>query len=236
MPEVSSLERTHIAGGVAFTLAVNGAHFVAKSVVNFSGKAEPTTFISTAKLLAAIPASDVATAGPVNVTVMNPAPGGGTSSAFTFTIDGYAISGQSGVSVTSTQPAVIQIMVTPTANGFPNPISFSVSGLPAGTTASFNPAMLTRERSCSDHILNAHKRILNCLPEERKHGHFQLEATQAPACDVDPCDPRVALFVAAKPCSSAHEARCSPCSFRTSTPDRLRAERLRARRYKLTEY
>ena len=143
MPEVSSLERTHIAGGVAFTLAVNGAHFVAKSVVNFSGKAEPTTFISTAKLLAAIPASDVATAGPVNVTVMNPAPGGGTSSAFTFTIDGYAISGQSGVSVTSTQPAVIQIMVTPTANGFPNPISFSVSGLPAGTTASFNPAMLT---------------------------------------------------------------------------------------------
>ena len=38
---------------------------------------------------------------------------------------------------------MIQITATPTANGFTNPISFSVSGLPAGATASFNPAMLT---------------------------------------------------------------------------------------------
>jgi hypothetical protein len=38
---------------------------------------------------------------------------------------------------------MIQITATPTANGFANSISFSVVGLPAGATASFNPAMLT---------------------------------------------------------------------------------------------
>jgi hypothetical protein len=38
---------------------------------------------------------------------------------------------------------MIQITATPTANGFANSISFSVSGLPAGSTASFNPTTLT---------------------------------------------------------------------------------------------
>jgi hypothetical protein len=37
---------------------------------------------------------------------------------------------------------MIQITATPTANGFTNPISFSVSGLPSGSSASFNPTML----------------------------------------------------------------------------------------------
>ena len=143
VPAVSSLERTHAAGGAAFTLTVNGANFEAKSIVNFNGKAEPTTFVSANRLSAAIPASDVATAGSVAVTVTNPAPGGGTSAASTFTVDGYTLSGQPGASLTSGPPTVIQITVTPTANGFPNPISFGVSGLPAGTTASFNPPTLT---------------------------------------------------------------------------------------------
>ncbi|MGB9245149.1 MAG: hypothetical protein WCC03_17495, partial [Candidatus Acidiferrales bacterium] len=74
---------------------------------------------------------------------------GGTSSASTFTIDGYSLSGPSGESLTSGQPSVVQITVTPTAKGFPNPISFSISGLPSGTTASFNPAMLTPNGSAT---------------------------------------------------------------------------------------
>ena len=142
-PTISSLGPTHASGGTAFTLTINGANFGAKSVVNFNGKPETTTFISATQISAAVPASDVSTAGNVNVTVTNPPPGGGTSPASIFTVDGYSLGGPSGASLTSGQPAMIQITATPTANGFTNSISFSVVGLPAGATASFNPAMLT---------------------------------------------------------------------------------------------
>ena len=143
VPTIAGLGATHAAGGAAFTLAVNGTNFEAKSVVNFNGKPEATTFVSATRLSAAIPASDVAVAGNMNVTVANPAPGGGTSAASVFTVDGYTISGLSGTSLSPSQPTMIQITVTPTANGFPNSILFNVSGLPAGATASFKPAMLT---------------------------------------------------------------------------------------------
>ena len=143
VPTISSLGATHTAGGAAFTLTVNGTNFETKSVVNFNGKPETTTFISATKLLAAIPASDVTIVGNMNVTVTNPAPGGGTSAASPFTVDGYTISGPPGASLSPGRPMMIQITATPTANGFSNSISFSTSGLPAGSTASFNPPMLT---------------------------------------------------------------------------------------------
>ena len=124
-------------------LTINGTNFEAKSVVNFNGKAETTTFISATQISAAVPASDVATAGNANVTVTNPPPGGGTSPASIFTVDGFSLGGPSDASVTPRQPSMIQVTATPSPNGFTNSISFSVSGLPAGTSGSFNPAMLT---------------------------------------------------------------------------------------------
>jgi hypothetical protein len=143
VPTISTLGPTHAPGGAAFTLTVNGTNFEAKSVVNFNGKPEPTTFISATQISASVSPSDVIAAGNVNVTVTNPPPGGGTSPASIFTVDGYGLGGPSGASLTAGQPAMIQITATPTANGFTNSISFSVSGLPTGATASFNPAMLT---------------------------------------------------------------------------------------------
>ena len=79
VPTISSLGPTHAPGGAAFTLTINGTNFVAKSVVNFNGKPETTTFISVTQISAAVPASDVTMAGNVNITVTNPPPGGGTS-------------------------------------------------------------------------------------------------------------------------------------------------------------
>ena len=143
VPTISNLGPTHAPGSAAFTLTLNGTNFVAKSVINFNGKPEITTFISVTQISASIPASDVATPGNVNVTVTNPPPGGGASPASIFTVDGYSLGGPSSASLTSGQPAMIQITATPTANGFANSISFSVSGLPAGATGSFNPAVLT---------------------------------------------------------------------------------------------
>jgi len=135
--------KTHASGGVALAMTIAGTNFVSTSVVNFGGKAEPTTFVSATQITAAIPASDVATAGNVNVTVTNPTPGGGTSSASTFTVDGFTVSGPANTPVKAGQPAMITITVTPSANGFFNPVSFTVAGLPAHTTATFNPTTVT---------------------------------------------------------------------------------------------
>ena len=56
VPTISSLGPTHAPGGAAFTLTINGANFEAKSVVNFNGKPETTTFISATQISAAVPA------------------------------------------------------------------------------------------------------------------------------------------------------------------------------------
>jgi len=73
-------------GGAGFTLTVNGAWFVAASVVNWNGSPRATTFVSSSRLTAAILASDIATASTASVTVVNPSPGGGASNAIFFPI------------------------------------------------------------------------------------------------------------------------------------------------------
>jgi hypothetical protein len=89
VPTVTTLSPTNInAGSAQFTLTVNGTNFVNTSVVNFGAAAKTTTFVNANQLTATILAADVATAGPVNVTVTNPAPGGGTSTpAVIFTVN-----------------------------------------------------------------------------------------------------------------------------------------------------
>jgi len=133
VPTLTTLGQTHIAGGTAFTLTVNGTNFVSTSVVNFGTKAEPTTLVSPTQVTAAIPATDVSTAGPVNVTVTNPAPGGGpTPTSIAFTVDGFSLAGPgAAVTVTAGMTATIPITITPTTNGFSNQVTFSVTGLPA---------------------------------------------------------------------------------------------------------
>jgi hypothetical protein len=91
VPALSSVSPTSVmAGAAAFTLTVNGLYFVAGSTVNWNGTARATTLVSGSRLTAAIQAADVASAGTVQVTVVNPAPGGGTSSSISFTIESAA--------------------------------------------------------------------------------------------------------------------------------------------------
>jgi hypothetical protein len=87
VPSIASLSpNSAVAGGAAFTLTVNGTGFVSGSVVNWNGAARTTTFVSATQLQAAITAADIAAVGSASVTVFNPAPGGGTSAAASFTI------------------------------------------------------------------------------------------------------------------------------------------------------
>jgi hypothetical protein len=65
---------------------MSGSNFVAGSVVKVNGANRSTTFVSATQLTASIPASDIAVAGNLSITVFNAAPGGGTSSALTLAV------------------------------------------------------------------------------------------------------------------------------------------------------
>jgi len=73
-------------GGPAFTLSVTGAGFVSGSAVYWNGSIRLTTFVNSSKLTAAIPASDIASAGTATITVFTPGPGGGSSNSQFFWI------------------------------------------------------------------------------------------------------------------------------------------------------
>jgi len=75
------------AAGSAFTLTVTGSSFISSSVIKWNGTSLTTTYVSATQLTAAVPAANIATAGTASVTVFNTTPGGGTSSALTFTIN-----------------------------------------------------------------------------------------------------------------------------------------------------
>ncbi|MGH9770161.1 MAG: hypothetical protein ACRD4Q_00430 [Candidatus Acidiferrales bacterium] len=78
---------TTTAGGPAFTLNIAGTGFIATSVAYWNNSPRPTTFNATStQLSVSITAQDIATAGAAEVTVVSPAPGGGASTAVTFTI------------------------------------------------------------------------------------------------------------------------------------------------------
>ena len=85
---MTSISPNEIAVGYAtpLTLTVTGSGFVSQSVVDWNSTALATTYVSSTELTATIPASDFATTGSFSVTVVNPAPGGGTSTAATFQV------------------------------------------------------------------------------------------------------------------------------------------------------
>jgi uncharacterized protein (TIGR03437 family) len=77
---------TAASGGNAFTLTLSGEGFIPGAEVFWKSAKRPTTLIDNVTLTAIIPATDLARGGTIPVTVVNPAPGGGTSNALDFTV------------------------------------------------------------------------------------------------------------------------------------------------------
>lgn len=99
-PSISNVSPSSVvAGSSAFTLTVNGANFVSNSQVVFAGTPLTTTFVNSGSLTASVPASLVANAGNVNVTVVNNGSPSVSSAAVPF-----AISTQSTGTPTITPP------------------------------------------------------------------------------------------------------------------------------------
>jgi hypothetical protein len=90
---------TATAGANATTITLTGSNFIFSSVVEWAGLQVNTTYQSSTSLTAIIPATDLQTAGTVSVTVVNAAPGGGTSNPLTFTVNAAATAGQTVVNI-----------------------------------------------------------------------------------------------------------------------------------------
>ena len=71
--------------GSSYTLTVTGSGFNAASGVKVDGKAVPTTLVNSGQLTAQVPNNDLVL-GQHAITVVNPAPGGGTSNSVTITV------------------------------------------------------------------------------------------------------------------------------------------------------
>jgi len=91
VPTLNSISPSSATAGAAgFSITVNGSNFVSNSVVRWRGENRVTTFVSSTQLTAAITPTDISDGGTAQVTVFNPAPGGGTSTGQTFTVNNPA--------------------------------------------------------------------------------------------------------------------------------------------------
>jgi hypothetical protein len=77
-----------VAGAPAFSLVVTGLQFLTTSMVYWNGQALKTTYnTDTEQLTAAVPADLLTLPGSETISVVNPAPGGGTSGTLTFFVN-----------------------------------------------------------------------------------------------------------------------------------------------------
>ena len=129
VPAISSLApSSSVAGGPAFNLTVNGSNFTSTSVVRWNGADRPTTFVSASQLTAAIASADIVSVGSASVTVFSPPPGGGTSTAATFTI-----------SAGSANPPVLSVSAAAVSAGAPVTVTLTGGTGGSGDWLSFAP-------------------------------------------------------------------------------------------------
>jgi len=107
------------AGSQQFNLTVNGTNFLSASVVRWNGAARATSYVGPTQLSVVVTAADLAVYGDYQLTVLNPAPGGGVSNPEIFTVtDISQPSGGSGA---------------PAGNPLPTLVSITPSQKPAGS-------------------------------------------------------------------------------------------------------
>ena len=83
-PAITAISpNSYTQGGPAFTLSVVGSNFTTNSTVYWNGAKQPTTFVNTSLVTAAMPAQEVATPGPDQISVVDT---GGPSNALSFAV------------------------------------------------------------------------------------------------------------------------------------------------------
>ena len=91
VPVLSGSEPARLAPGTRdLVIILSGKGFVNGSVAHVNGSARATSFSDSTHLSATLLDADVAQAGQLNVTVINPAPGGGSSESLALTVAAVA--------------------------------------------------------------------------------------------------------------------------------------------------
>lgn len=120
-PELTLLEPdAKIANSGAFTLTVNGKGFLPTSKVYWNGAVRTTTFVSSTRLTAAIPATDISVPATVPVTVGN---GTFTSNALSFIVE------PSGVPALTLSATSLNAVSTVTGTASPATSTYTVTGV-----------------------------------------------------------------------------------------------------------
>jgi hypothetical protein len=138
-PQITSTSPSSVlAGSAALTIEVLGTNFVPLSVVTLGNTPLQTTYEGPTFLKATLPGSNLATAGTLQITVVNPAnpsPGGGSSNAYAFNINNPV------PSITSLSPATIA------AGGATTTLAITGTGFAADSVILVNGAARTTSAS-----------------------------------------------------------------------------------------
>jgi hypothetical protein len=142
VPSLETLIPTFVTGGGGNrSLRLLGANFVPNSVVRWSGTAGNTYYLNGTILDAEVPDAEFAAGGAFQITVENPAPAGGASSALVFSVSTFTLTpSTTSATVDAGDSAAYTVLLQPQFASFDNPVVFSCQGLPQGCTGTFFPA------------------------------------------------------------------------------------------------
>lgn len=136
VPQITAINPTvAYVGTLGTTLTVLGTGFVTESVVVVNGENLTTTFTSPASLQVSIPASDMTTAGPLGIAVLNPSPGGGLSNTYNLNLQN-PVPQLGSVSPTGETAGAAGVNLSVTGSGFTLASSVLVNGTALITTPS----------------------------------------------------------------------------------------------------
>jgi len=135
IPTISAINpTTEVVGASSPVIVVAGTGFVASTVIDVNGGPRRTTFVSATQVSVALTAADVSATGSLLLTAINPAPGGGTSSAMRLPVNNPPVGpiqlNPSTLPVGSTSTAT----VTVTGNTFVPTSTVKVNGNARATT------------------------------------------------------------------------------------------------------
>ena len=128
-------------GSGGFSLIVDGSGFVTGDIVRWNGADRPTTFDSPTRLIAAIPASDLANSGTVPITVFQ---NGTTSQPLQFSVTDFRIVLPPATSKTIVAggSAVFDFQIESQHGSFDRMVQFGCTGLPAAAQCVFSTPSL----------------------------------------------------------------------------------------------
>jgi trimeric autotransporter adhesin len=165
VPQITSLSPSSVFAGVAgFNLLVTGKNFVATSVATVNGAARTTAFNNTTSLQVTLLASDLANAAVLQIAVLNPPPGGGTTDPLPMTVKNPipVISSLAPPSLlTGSKPQALVV----TGTGMVTGSQILINGSPR-ITAALSPTQLSTLLTASDLSIGAVNQIqiMNPIP------------------------------------------------------------------------